>query len=139
MISLQQLDNIIENIFDDTLVRTLDTVYELSNNEEFYKLVFSFHNITLDDTIILHTKFIFKTNLEKTHLIEDSFIYLYDINCQYHKVNFGNELDLKEQILDILNTNDFGKDIRKLSEFLESPSMLINSYLQSEGVETIGI
>ena len=36
------------------------------DNEEFYKLVISIHGLSMEDTLIIHTKFIFKTDLEKT-------------------------------------------------------------------------
>ena len=59
------------------LVQSVDTVYELSGDEKFYRLVISIHGLSIEDTSIIHTKFIFKTDLEKRNIIEDSFIYLY--------------------------------------------------------------
>ena len=85
----------IEEVFRDTfeeekgLVNTVETVYEMSDKEDFLKLVISIHGLTTEDTSIIHTKFIFKTDLEKRNIIDNYFIYLYDINCIYHKIEFS--------------------------------------------------
>ena len=45
----------------------------------------------------IYSSSIFRTDLDKRNIIEDSFIYLYDINCVYHKVEFDNLVELKER------------------------------------------
>lgn len=135
MISLKQIDSNLSNVFDNTKVQSLDSVYELSKDEKYFKLVFSIHglNIELEDTkntIILHTKFIFRTNLSKTSLSESSFWYLKDINCKYVKVNFESNNDLVDKLREIITENDFGEDIKSLSRFIaEAPNSSINDFL----------
>ena len=126
---LKDLNNIIKDTFEETLVTTVNTVYEMSDDKKFYKLVISLHGIDSEDTIILHTKFIFKTNLEKTETIADSFIYLYDINCIYKSVEYKNKEDLSDKLLDIVYSNKFGKDIKAISNFLSDPMTELNSEL----------
>lgn len=126
----------IEQAFKDVLqdeegkVSSIETVYELSNDKKFYKLVISIHNLSVDDTLIIHTKFVFKTDLDKRYVIDETFIYLYDINCIYHKVKYDNEIDLKKKIQDIIESNNFGEDIKILSDFIEAPSMFLNYYMK---------
>ena len=132
MIRIAEIEQTFKDIFEkeEGLVQSVDTVYELSNDEEFYKLVISIHGLSIEDTLIIHTKFIFKTDLEKRNLIDNSFIYLYDINCNYRKTDFRNIVDLRTKIEGIIQSNDFGEDIQILSDFIEAPSMFLNHYMR---------
>ena len=126
----------IEQVFKDTfeeergMVNTIDTVYEMSPEEDFLKLVISLHGLTTEDTSIIHTKFILKTDLEKRNIIENSFIYLYDINCIYHRIEFSTIIDLKKKIEDIVESKNFGEDLQILSDFIEAPAMFLNYYMK---------
>lgn len=132
MISIGEIEKTFKEVFEEEkgLVQSVETVYELSTDKEYYKLVISIHNLNVQDTSIIHTKFIFKSNLEKTKIIDNSFLYLYDINCVYHKVDFKNMIDLKRKIEDIIESNDFGEDIQILSDFIEAPAMFLNYYMR---------
>jgi hypothetical protein len=132
MIRIAEIEQTFKDIFDEEegLVQSVDTVYELSKDEQFYKLVISIHGLSVEDTLIIHTKFIFKVDSEKRNLIDNSFIYLHDINCKYHKVDFNNIVDMKNKIEDIIESNDFGEDIQILSDFIEAPAMFLNYYMR---------
>lgn len=131
-ITISEIEQTFKEIFEEEegRVSSVDTVYELSKKEDYYKLVISIHNMSIEDTLIIHTKFIFKTDLDKQKIIDNSFIYLYDINCVYHKVDFKNVIDLKNKIEDIIESNDFGEDIQILSDFIEAPAMFLNYYMK---------
>ena len=111
-------------------MNTVETIYEMSNKEDFLKLVISVHGLATEDTSIIHTKFIFKTDLEKRNIIDNSFIYLYDINCIYHKLEFSTIIDLKKKIEDIVESKNFGEDLQILSDFIEAPAMFLNYYMK---------
>jgi len=132
MIRIAEIEQTFKDVFEDEegLVQSVDTVYELSADEEFYRLVISIHGLSIEDTSIIHTKFIFKTDLGKRHVIDNSFIYLYDINCVYHKIEFKNVMDLKRKIEDIMESANFGEDIKILSDFIEAPAMFLNYYMR---------
>jgi len=132
MIRIAEIEQTFKDVFEDEegLVQSVDTVYELSTDEEFYRLVISIHGLSIEDTSIIHTKFIFKTDLDKRHVIDNSFIYLYDINCVYHKIEFKNVMDLKRKIEDIIESGNFGEDIKILSDFIEAPAMFLNYYMR---------
>lgn len=129
---ISEVESIFRDIFseDEGVVRSVDTVYETPEEGDFLKLVISIHGLITEDTTIIHTKFIFKTDLDKRDVIEDSFIYLYDINCVYHKIEFKNAVDMEEKIQDIILSNDFGEDIQILSDFIEAPAMFLNYYMR---------
>jgi hypothetical protein len=131
-IRIAEIEEAFKDIFseEDGVVTSVETVYEKSDDEEYLKLIISLQGLSTEDISIIHTKFIFKTDLNKRNIIENSFIYLYDINCVYHKVKFDNIIDLKKQIEDIIESNNFGIDIQILSDFTESPAMFLNYYMK---------
>ena len=132
MVRIAEIEQTFKDIFEEEegLVQSVETTYEISGDEEFYKLVISIHGLSVEDTLIIHTKFIFKTDLEKRNIIDNSFIYLYDINCNYRKADFKNIVDLKNKVEDIIESNDFGEDIQILSDFIEAPAMFLNYYMR---------
>jgi hypothetical protein len=136
MIRIAEIEQTFKDIFEEEkgLVHSVDTVYELSGDEEFYRLVISIHGLSIEDTSIIHTKFIFRTDLEKRNIIDNSFIYLYDINCIYHKMEFKNVMDLKRKIEDVIESGNFGEDIKILSDFIEAPAMFLNYYMRRYNV-----
>jgi hypothetical protein len=132
MIRIEEIEEIFKEVFseEEGLVKSVESVYELPDDEDFYKLVISLHGISVEDTSIIHTKFIFKTDLDKRNIIENSFIYLYGINCIYHKINFENVLDMKDKIIHIIETNNFSEDTKIISDFIEAPAMFLNYYMR---------
>jgi hypothetical protein len=138
---ISEVENIFKELFEEKkgLIKTVETVYEKSKNEEFYKLVISIHDLRVQDTLIIHTKFIFKTDLEKNNLLEDAFMYLYDINCIYHTKHFSDAFDLKKKVKNIVDANKFGKDIQTLSEFIDTPGVLISHYFRENNISNYSI
>jgi hypothetical protein len=129
---ISEIEQVFKDVFEEEegKVSSVESVYEISKDEKFYKLVISIQNLSTKDTSIIHTKFMFKTDLKKTKIIENDFLYLFDINCVYHKVEFENIVDLKKKIEDIIESNDFGQDIQILSDFIEAPAMFLNYYMR---------
>jgi hypothetical protein len=139
-VRLADVEDLIREIFEegDGKVSSVDSTYE-KIDEETNKLVISMHHVSMGETIVMHTKFIFKTDKQKSWVIEDSFIYLYDINCTYHRIEFENKLDLKNKIKDIIESNDFGKDMQILSDFIEAPAMFLNYYMKKNNITDYSI
>lgn len=131
-IKISEIENMFKEVFseEDGKVSTIETVYETPKGEDFLKLVISLQGLSTENATIIHTKFIFKVDTGKRHLTENSFIYLYDINCVYHKIEFDNIIDLQEKIEDVVDSNDFGEDIQILSDFIEAPAMFLNYYMK---------
>lgn len=129
---ISEIEQAFKEIFEEEegKVKSVETVYELSDDETFYRLVVSIHGLSVEDTLIIHTKFIFRADLEKKNIIDKAFIYLYDINCVYHRVEFDNIIEMKQKIEDIIESNTFGEDLVILSDFIEAPAMFINYYMK---------
>lgn len=136
--TIESLDKIIKDTFEGKLVTNVETVWEISNDEKFYKLVISLHGVDSEESIIVHTKFIFKFDLDKRETIENSFIYLYDINCKYKSVEFDDD-NLSDKIIDIFYSNKFGTDIKSLSDFLSNPVEEINTELNRLQIDKFSV
>ena len=131
-IRIAEIEEAFKEIFkeEEGEVSAIETVYEKSSDGDYLKLVICLQGLSTEDISIIHTKFIFKTDLEKRNIIENSFIYLYDINCVYHKIEFDSIIDMKKSINDIIESNNFGEDIQILSDFIEAPAMFLNYYMK---------
>jgi hypothetical protein len=130
---ISEIETVIKEVFDEEegKVSSVETVYETPEEGDFLRLIISIHGLTTQDSSIIHTKFIFKVDKDKRKLIEDSFIYLYDINCVYHKMEFTkNVIDLKNKIEQIIEGRKFGEDLQILSDFIEAPAMFLNYYMR---------
>jgi hypothetical protein len=135
-IGIGDLEEAFREIFDEEkgTVSSIETLYETPGHGEFLKLIISLHGLSTEDISIIHTKFIFKVDLNKRHLIENSFIYLFDINCVYHRINFKNIVDLKKKVEDVVSSNNFGIDMQILSDFIEAPAMFLNYYMRKSRI-----
>jgi hypothetical protein len=141
-IKIAEIEDIFKEIFDEEegVVTSVETVYEKPKNDEsFLKLIISIQGLSTDDSTIIHTKFIFKSDTHKNHLIDNSFLYLYDINCVYHKIDFTSIIDLKNIIEDIIDANKFGEDLIILSDFIEAPAMFLNYYMKRSNIDDYSI
>lgn len=140
-VKISEIEQSLKEVFDEEkgVVSSVDTVYESPEEGDFLKLVISIHGLAIEDTSIIHTKFIYKTDVEKHNIIDNSFIYLYDINCVYHKIEFDNIVDMKKKIEDILESKNFGEDLQILSDFIEAPSQFLNYYMRREKITDYSI
>ena len=55
MIRIAEIEQTFKDVFEDEegLVHSVETVYELSGDEEFYRLVISLHGLSIEDTSII--------------------------------------------------------------------------------------
>lgn len=141
-IKISEVEEVFLELFEkneDVVVNSVETLYENPEDGDFLKLVITIHGLSSEDTSIIHTKFIFKTDTNRVNLVENSFIYLYELNCVYHKIEFENIVDLKKKIEDIIDSNDFGQDLQILSDFIEAPSMFLNYYMRRADITDYSI
>lgn len=131
-IKISEIEQVFRDVFEEEegVVNSVETIYEEPSEGDFLRLVISIHGLSTEDTTIIHTKFIFKVDVDKRNLVEDTFIYLFDINCVYHKMEFDNIVDLKKKIEDIIESKTFGEDLQILSDFIEAPAMFLNYYMR---------
>ena len=140
MVKISEIEQIFNEIFqdeDEGTVKSVATLYE--SDDESLKLIIAIQGLSLDDVSVIHTKFIFRVNEGKTETLDDSFSYLYDINCIYHQVQFDSIFDMKKKIEDIIQSNDFGDDLIILSDFIEAPAMFLNYYMRKNNITDYSI
>jgi len=139
-ITIEELEETIKDVLGDSDVLNTETVYEhIENETDRLKLVIFFNKLFGENQSVLYTKLIFVTDIDKINVITDSFLYLYDINCQYHNIKFDDLYELEDKLSDIINKNKFGRNLKILSEFIEKPSFLINDWLTEHNITNFSI
>lgn len=141
-ISIKNLEKDLKEAFKNSTVQSIDSVYEKSDNG--YRLVIDIKNLFGKKTNVIYTKFIFYTDGDKIYLSENqsgrhTFRYLYDINCNYVIKEFDNEDELKNIIVNIIENNKFGENIKILSNFIKSPGFLINDWFSKNGINNVSV
>lgn len=132
IISLIDLENLISKVFDSSKIHSIKTLYE--KTDDGLKLVVAINNLFFDKSNILHTKFIFFVDDDKTKIIRNNFKYLYDINCEYKDVNFDDIIQLEEIMNTILNKKEFGYDITSISDIYVTMATDINKLLKDNDI-----
>lgn len=138
IITIEDISNSIKEIFKDAEILSTDTIYEKIDDSENLKLIV-FFNKMVDKTLVIYTKFIFIVNKEKTQLVNNSFSYLYDVNCVYHKKNFEDIEDFKKNAKNIFDNKEFGINTKVLSQFVENPAFLINDWFEKNDVTNLSV
>jgi hypothetical protein len=129
----------IKQIFNSSKVLSIDSVYEKINGSSDLRLVLSMNKLLYDNVNIIFTKLIFSCDKDKIKLTKNNFSYLFDINCNYVKVNFNDIDDFGKKVQNIFKNDKFGDDIKILSKFIKSPSTLINTWFKNNDVSDISI
>jgi len=140
VITIEEVEETIKNILGDSDILNTESVYEhIDGQDNKQKLVIFFNKIFGEHQSILYTKLIFIVDIDKVNLVDNTFLYLYDINCQYNNVEFEDLDELEEKIDSIIKKHKFGENIKILSEFIEKPAFLINDWLKEHNVNNFSI
>ena len=137
-ITIKEIEDSIKKIFADDKVLNTDSVYEHIEDSDNLKLVI-FINKLFAENSVLYTKLIFVVDSCKKKLVNNSFLYLYDINCQYTSVDFSDTDDFEKKLKKIISKEKFGNNLKTLSKFIETPAFLINEWLKENNVDNINV
>lgn len=137
-ITIKDIEKSIKNVFDNSDVLNTDSVYEHIDGSDDLKLVI-FINKLFGESTILYTKLIFKVNSGKTKLTSNTFLYLFDINCQYVNVEFNDTDDFEKKLKHIIEKEKFGNDLKILNNFIEKPAFLINKWFKENHTNEINV
>lgn len=132
------LDIILKNFFKDKKVQIYDDVWEKASND-VYKYVIAMHNLQWEENMIIHTKLIFRFDSDKKEMVDNYFMYLYDLDCQYRQVMFKDEDDLKSKLNVLFDDKKFGIALRSISDFMSMPATKLNQYLKNNRVNNISV
>ena len=137
IISLSEVEEVIKNVFSDTKVSSVSTLYETEGKE--HKLIITINNLFYEETNIIHTKFVFYTDEKKKGLEKNLFHYQYDINCNYKQLDFENTTELENKLKDIIDNRKFGRDIKILSDLSVTLASVVNKLLEKDDITSISI
>jgi len=142
VISIKDIEDSIKKVFNNTTFQSSNNVYE--KTKDGYLLVIDFKNLFFSSVNIIFTKFTFNVDKNKMYLLpgddeSHQFKYLYDINCNYQMKIFDSVYDFEKILKNIIKDNKFGDNIRILSNFIKSPSSLINNWFSDNNVRNVSI
>lgn len=137
VISLKEIETVINNVFSETKVSSVSTLYETEGKE--HKFIITINNLFYEETNIIHTKFVFYTDENKRGLEKNHFHYQYDINCNYKQVDFTDISDLETKMKDIIDNRKFGRDIKILSDLSVTLATDVNKLLEAKDITSISI
>lgn len=137
IISLKDVETVIKNVFSETKVSSVSTLYEKEDGEN--KFIITINNLFYEKTNIIHTKFVFYTDDKKQGLEHNYFHYMYNINCNYKQVDFTDSADLENKINEIIKNRTFGGDIKVLSDLSVTMASNVNDLLKEKEISNISI
>ena len=137
LITLSEIEKVFREVFDDTKVSSVKTLYDKSEKE--IKLIISINNLFYNETNIIYTKFVFDVDDTKEFLKKNKLYYLYDINCNFKEVKFNDIEDLRIELFKILDGEIFGSDLKKISNLNVHLSSNVNEWLSDNGVDNTSI
>jgi len=138
-ISIKEIENSIKKVFGESKIYSTDSVYEKITNSKNLKLVISFYKMFIKDVSIIYNKLIFVVNPEKTQIVKNSFLYLYELNCNYSSVDFTDLTDFENKLKTKFKNKQFGNNLNNLSKFIKSPSVLINEWFSKNKIDNLSI
>lgn len=137
VISLKEIETVIKNVFDDSKVSSVSTLYEKEGEEN--KFIITINNLFYEETNVIHTKFVFYTDGKKRGLEKNYFHYQYDINCNYKRVDFEDTTELETKLRDIIDRRKFGRDIKILSDLSVTMASDVNKMLQDMEITSLSV
>lgn len=141
-ISIRDIEGAIKDAMRGSEIQFSDSVYEEKDGK--LRLIIFFNRLFSKDNVVLYTKLLFEVDKNKEYLVENKndqnfFKYLYDINCQYKMKIIDDINDFRNQWSKIIKQNDFGSNIKILSEFIKHPAFVINEWFNKENIKDISI
>lgn len=139
VIGLSEVEKVFRNVFDDSKVSSVKSLYDIDEDTKETKLIISINNLFFEETNIIYTKFIFPVDNKKTKLKKNKFYYLYDINCNFKEVSFNDTTELQTKLFEILNNKTFGSDLTDISDISISITTQTNEWLRINNIDTISV
>ncbi len=141
-ISLRDIERGIKESMIGSEIQYSDSVYEKKDGK--LRLIIFFNKLFSTNNVVLYTKLLFDVDENKEYLEPNDkdqyfFKYLYDINCQYNIKIIDDVNDFKNQWSKIIKENIFGTNMKILSEFIKSPSFIVNEWLNKNDIKDISL
>lgn len=141
-IAIRDIEAAIKEAMTGSEIQFSDSVYEKKSDQ--LRLIIFFNKLFSAENVVLYTKLLFDVDEQKEYLEpnktgQNFFKYLYDMNCQYKMKIIDDVNDFKTQWSKIIKENDFGPNIKILSEFIKQPSFLINEWFNKNDIKDISV
>ena len=128
----EKIDKIIGDVFGKSC-DIASAVWEKSKKGIGYNRVYTLHQVSGKNGIILWYKIVIPFKEDKTEIDGSTFYRLWDLDCSYRTIIYNGMDSLKKKLIDLRDEPRFGKVLMSLSKFAETPMELINSALRENG------
>ena len=141
-ISIRDIESSIKDSMNGSEIQFSDSVYEEKDGK--LRLIIFFNKLFTKTNVVLYTKLLFEVDKNKEYIEpnkndQNFFKYLYDINCQYNMKVFDDKNDFKVQWKKIIDENNFGPNLKVLSEFIKQPSFVVNEWFDKNDVKNVSM
>ena len=141
-ISIRDIESSIKDSMNGSEIQFSDSVYEEKDGK--LRLIIFFNKLFTKTNVVLYTKLLFEVDKNKEYIEpnkndQNFFKYLYDINCQYNMKVFDDINDFKVQWKKIIDENNFGPNLKVLSEFIKQPSFVVNEWFDKNDVKNVSM
>lgn len=141
-ISIRDIETAIKDAMRGSEIQFSDSVYEEKDGK--LRLIIFFNKLFTTTNVVLYTKLLFEVDKNKEYLVENKsgqnfFKYLYDINCQYKMKIIDDINDFKTQWSNVIKNNEFGDNLKILSEFIKQPSFIVNEWFNKNNIKDISL
>jgi hypothetical protein len=141
-IAIRDIEAAIKEAMAGSEIQFSDSVYEKKTDQ--LRLIIFFNKLFSAENVVLYTKLLFDVDEQKEYLEpnktgQNFFKYLYDMNCQYKMKIIDDSNDFKTQWSKIIKENEFGTNIKILSEFIKQPSFLVNEWFNKSDIRNISL
>lgn len=141
-ISIRDIEIAIKEAMTGSEIQFSDSVYEEKKGK--LRLIIFFNKLFTETNVVLYTKLLFEVDKNKEYLVENNegqnfFKYLYDINCQYVMKIIDDINDFKTIWTKVINENNFGPNLKVLSEFIKKPSFVVNEWFNKNDIKDISM
>jgi len=141
-ISIRDIETAIKDVMRGSEIQFSDSVYE--EKEGTLRLIIFFNKLFTKSNVVLYTKLLFVVDKQKEYIVpnkegQNFFKYLYDINCQYKMKLIDDINDFKTQWGNVIKNNEFGDNLKILSEFIKQPSFVVNEWFNKENIKDISL
>ena len=141
-ITIRDIEAAIKDAMKGSEIQFSDSVYE--EKEGVLRLIIFFNKLFSANNVVLYTKLLFVVDKNKEFIEpnkegQNFFKYLSDINCVYKMKIFDDINDFKTQWGNVIKNNEFGDNIKILSEFIKQPSFIVNEWFNKNDIKDISL
>lgn len=129
---ISEVKKVVKKVLDNASIVFIDDMLE--KTEIGWNYVYYFYELTYDNNFIAYSKFCFPLEKDKKMLRDKQIIFLYSLNCDYYAIDFEDENELEQYLINFLEKGYDKGDIREFSDFIVNGTEGFNEYFRNKNI-----